>query len=360
MEFSQVANLYKDLSADNYCFFYRGVFSDEITNYLFNISENKLNDTKEEKKVRKKVNFLMIECIQNIERHGIQNAIEEDESLGYFSLRSRRDCFYLTSSNVISNDKVKGLTKNLNQINELSKTELKELYKVVLGGGALSEKGGAGLGIIEMARKSGNKLKYAFEQVDDQWSYFYLQISLSAIKDREAEELDISDSIRYHKALLAEDASFLYYGNFSNETIKPIARTLEQNIAPAKNSGHAEIMFHVLVELMQNIAKYSMDMDNGKEGIFVICKTEDDYEITAGNYILKDQRQPLETLLNEVNSHSSEELDELYKKELLNDEDHSKSAGIGYIDIARTIKKPLTFEFKPNSNKDLYMVQVMV
>ena len=37
-----------------------------------------------------------------------------------------------------------------------------------------SKKGGAGLGLIEMAKKTGNKLDYDFITLDDEFSYFIL------------------------------------------------------------------------------------------------------------------------------------------------------------------------------------------
>ena len=37
-----------------------------------------------------------------------------------------------------------------------------------------SDKGGAGLGLIEMAKKTGNKLDYDFVSLDNDYSYFIL------------------------------------------------------------------------------------------------------------------------------------------------------------------------------------------
>jgi hypothetical protein len=44
----------------------------------------------------------------------------------------------------------------------------------MLSNSEFSSKGGAGLGLIEMAKKTGNKLDYDFLQFDSEHSYFIL------------------------------------------------------------------------------------------------------------------------------------------------------------------------------------------
>ena len=43
----------------------------------------------------------------------------------------------------------------------------------------MSAKGGGGLGMIDIARKSGKKLDYKFDPVDDQFSFFSLNIKVA-------------------------------------------------------------------------------------------------------------------------------------------------------------------------------------
>jgi hypothetical protein len=358
MDFMLLASLYKDLSTDNFCFFYRGEFSDQITAQLFAISDSKFSDTKEMTSVRKKVNFLMVECIQNIERHGIADP-NYDPSLGYFSLRSRDNSFYLTSANIIATRVIESLQKTLDHVNELSEDELKQLYLQVLGQGELSEKGGAGLGIIEMARKSGNKLDYEFLPLNDEFSYFYLQLAISSVKGESVEPLPIRDALMYHRVLLDHNIQFLYYGHFNNETIKPIAYTLEQNLSISGNSEKSRLLFHVLIELMQNVAKYSIQEEENRHGMFAITMTEEQFSILSANLVNDDNRERLTDILDRVNQSSKGQLDELYRSELLN-EDELTSAGIGFIDIARNTGKPIGYTFSPVGDDVLYQVKVEV
>jgi hypothetical protein len=50
------------------------------------------------------------------------------------------------------------------------------MYKFILNHQKLSAKGGGGLGLVDIARKSGNKLEYEFFIYDDNYSFFNLTI----------------------------------------------------------------------------------------------------------------------------------------------------------------------------------------
>ena len=87
--------------------------------------------------------------------------------------------YIITTGNPIGNDKVPGLNGKLEQINGLDKEGLKALYKDIIKNGDLSDKGGAGLGFVDMARKSGQKLEFDFEKINDKVSFFSLKTTIS-------------------------------------------------------------------------------------------------------------------------------------------------------------------------------------
>ena len=51
------------------------------------------------------------------------------------------------------------------------------------GGAGLTHKGGAGLGFVDMARKSGQKLHFDFEPIDEHFSFFSLKTIISRNKE---------------------------------------------------------------------------------------------------------------------------------------------------------------------------------
>jgi hypothetical protein len=57
--------------------------------------------------------------------------------------------------------------------------ELKDMYKFILNHQRLSEKGGGGLGLVDIARKTGNALDYKFHEYDKEYSFFNLDVYIN-------------------------------------------------------------------------------------------------------------------------------------------------------------------------------------
>jgi len=87
--------------------------------------------------------------------------------------------YSIITGNYILTSNVENLKVKLDRINEMTKEELKEYYKEILNNDTFSEKGGGGLGMIDIARKSGQKLNYNFMVADDKYSFFSLNIKIS-------------------------------------------------------------------------------------------------------------------------------------------------------------------------------------
>ena len=56
------------------------------------------------------------------------------------------------------------------------------MYRKQIREGKLSDKGGAGLGLIDIARKIGEPLNYQFLQLDEANYFFILKVEINAKK----------------------------------------------------------------------------------------------------------------------------------------------------------------------------------
>jgi hypothetical protein len=86
--------------------------------------------------------------------------------------------YSIITGNYVLTDNVEALKARLEEINNMTAEEVKSLYKSVLADGQRSSKGGGGLGIIDIARKSGEKLDYGFIPFDDGSSFFSLNVKV--------------------------------------------------------------------------------------------------------------------------------------------------------------------------------------
>lgn len=180
-----IYDLHKTMLRQNLLLVYEGEFTQEITKSVLAMAERNMDSFGEESTVKRKVFNVMVECLQNICKHAENldvNDIEKSNN-AIFMIGKHENEYIITSGNAIVKDKVAGLTMRLEQINSLDKEGLKELYKEVIKHGSLSDKGGAGLGFIDMARKSGHKLMFDFEPVNDSLSFFSLKTTISRVNN---------------------------------------------------------------------------------------------------------------------------------------------------------------------------------
>ena len=114
----------------------------------------------------------MVECIQNIVKHSGDCTVENGNML----IISQKEAeYHVITGNHMEQGEVCKLKDTLDYINSLSKDRLREHYIQTLKNGQISERGGAGLGFIDMVRKTGNKLSYDFKNISGDKSFFTLK-----------------------------------------------------------------------------------------------------------------------------------------------------------------------------------------
>jgi hypothetical protein len=171
-----IYNLHQLMVTNKIILVYEGEFTQEITKSVLAMAERNMESTGEEETIKRKVFNVMVECLQNICKHSDENPeIYNDNEGAIFMIGNDKNAYTIISGNPILNENIGTLKERLEQINSLDKDGLKSLYKEIITTGNLSEKGGAGLGFVDMARKSGNKLEFSFDAIDGNHSFFSLR-----------------------------------------------------------------------------------------------------------------------------------------------------------------------------------------
>jgi len=175
-----IYTFYNTMVASNVKLVYEGEITHQITKALTALAESQMISDDESIVTQKKVFHVIVECLQNITKHA--DAIPDDDAKtgkGIFVILKEVDNYVISSGNIIENSKVFALKILLESINNNDKDGLKELYKTQIKEGRISEKGGAGLGLIDMARKSGNKLEFSMMEINSEFSFFILTAKIS-------------------------------------------------------------------------------------------------------------------------------------------------------------------------------------
>ena len=87
--------------------------------------------------------------------------------------------YSLTTGNLILNSQVDHLKEKIDMINKYDKKGLKEFFVKSLSGQTIKSDSTGNMGLIDMARKSGSKLDYQFEQVNELYSYYIVTVKIS-------------------------------------------------------------------------------------------------------------------------------------------------------------------------------------
>lgn len=348
-------DFYKKLIDDRFSFLYMGKFDDELTATLMRVNDAGFQNPK---KGNKRVSFLIAECFQNIVRHAENPEIfhETNAKPKMLLLRSLQGSFYITTSNLINNNKKDKLTDRLDSLKKLSQDELKTLYREVLANDGYTEKGGGGLGLIEMARKSKNPLVFDFDFINSYLSNFFLQLKLN--ENKEEESGDILSNLPINEAKLLYDEMYdnnvimIRKGEFSQSSIIPIFELIENSFnIENESTEYKKKALYLLIELLQNISKHGTSINNVKEGIFIILKDNKSYSICTGNFIFNEDVEKINDNLGDIVKADGATLKKMYKAKLLSHPDSEESAGTGLIEICRYTAGKLKYDIQPVDEK---------
>lgn len=177
-----VLNVYDEMSENGINIVYLGEFHHQITKMFTSMAEEDMDRKDEEKSIIRKVYAVMVETLQNMAKHSDEITDKYNIGKGLFMIGKKDGTYYIITSNKVTNEKKMDLEKAVEQVNGATKEELKEMYRRQITEGTLSEKGGAGLGLIEIARKTRNKLVYQFLPFDANTQFFLLKVEINAKK----------------------------------------------------------------------------------------------------------------------------------------------------------------------------------
>lgn len=343
-------NVYKMLAKDSFVLLYMGVFDDELTSILMDINDASKFEIKSS---RKKISFLIAECFQNIVRHSDE---EDKASIGFklpemFLLRNRKTMHHLVTTNIVKNqDKIK-LTQSIDHLKTLSKAELKALYLEVFTNDSHTERGGAGLGLIEMARKSGTAPTYKFEALGNNFSNFFFQVNVlpqDAPEVISEKETSLDPAIAIYDKMTEQKIVLLQKGDFSKEAIMPLIQLFENNLAlKSEDVVVMKKVITLLVEMLENIHDHAKEMNGFREGIFYVAeKAPGQYEVNTGNFIPVSQSILLKERLDLLSNTNGNKKAKKSRTSKLSDGDKYQP-GVGLAEICKNSSGKLIYEFRP-------------
>ncbi len=169
---------YSEKIDEDSIFDYMGKIEDDNVTEILMCIEQILKAKDESPKVFRKIFNILVELVQNLYHHGeVPSDFDVSyKKFGVLILRDEGTQYRICAGNFIKIDGLRVIRDRIDQINTLSSTETQSLYRIILGNEEFSEKGGGGLGMVDIARKSGNNMEYQFYDYNP--NYLFLAIDV--------------------------------------------------------------------------------------------------------------------------------------------------------------------------------------
>lgn len=176
-----IYDIFKKLDERNILLSFKGTVTSDLLTTILSIMESKMDSYEEKPKVKKKVFNVLVECLQNLYHHvekDSDGSVSNQDSSSLLMISKSDNDYKVMTGNNMETSQVEKLKNKLELVNSMDKLELKAYYKEMLSKGVRSDKGTAGLGMIDIARKSGQKLEFNFEAINDKLTFFSLIVKV--------------------------------------------------------------------------------------------------------------------------------------------------------------------------------------
>ncbi len=336
-------------------FAYAGPLTHNIMLGLLSMTEKNLEVEESDQSLRNKMFRVMVECIQNITLTSSRAALDKSPLL---IIGREPGGYKLYIGNFIPTEQVYGIKSSLLKINMMSKEELKEFSMMIIREHNLLSSQDASLGLIDIAKQTGNQLDFEFEPLSDDTYFFAFEVSIRNQEepgpadrpDRETREhFNLLD---FYNFLAMSDIVLIYEGRFSQDVTKSMLGFMEKKlISEEVEDALRRKVFNVTVEILQNLSKHqNPDITTGSSlpSSFIIGHSNQEFVLVSGNPIPNDKIPPLRKRIDHINSLDQEGLKMMYKEiRLKGSFSEVGGAGIGLVDIARKSKNQIGYRFTP-------------
>lgn len=186
---SQLMDMRAMLHSQGVIFAYSGYVTEPVLSGVGEALKQKLTIDDADTKTLRSVFAVFVEQMQNIIRYSAEKArsspppAADDRALreiryGILTIGKEGTDYVVCAGNLIERSDVERLRAKLTRIRDMSKDELKALYKEQLRAEPEQGSKGAGLGFMEIARRASKPIEFDFTDVDANHSFFALKATI--------------------------------------------------------------------------------------------------------------------------------------------------------------------------------------
>ncbi len=164
-------------------FSYSGTVSQAILSSMRETIENEFRHNEIDTNTIQNISAIFTEQMHNIMSYSKERIHKGDNrfespGISVIGFDTQYQKYFVSSANVMDNADKQKLIDKLQKINTLGKLELRQYYRELRRNGREKHTRGAGLGFLEMAKKSSESLEYNITKIDNERSFFEIKVIL--------------------------------------------------------------------------------------------------------------------------------------------------------------------------------------
>ena len=162
-------------TATHLVFEHAGRLGDDAIQRLLDVTEQNSLAAGDPVPIRKRLFSVLVEGLENIQKH----AMEDHQDTATAALVRCAEGYTLLLGNAMPLIMATILEQRVELLNEMSELELKEYYLKVLSNDGRTNHGGAGLGLLTMARRSTRPIVFLRTTLDATTAFAVLQLKIA-------------------------------------------------------------------------------------------------------------------------------------------------------------------------------------
>lgn len=343
--------VYEDLAGHRLAFIYSGSFPDEHTAGLITLGEEIVAMRAPEKGSRNKLAFVLVEAYQNIVRHraGIPEDLSRTSGRCLFMIMDGQDHQEVVALDPVPKEEVPALDHQLGALRDKGPAQLKEMFLGRLRNEQRSARGGAGLGLIEMSRRSGNRLEHAFMPLDEGHDMFLLRARLgNGLPDT----MDHGDVERMHEAVVEQDIVLLCKGRLTAAIQELLLHMLDKEVR--QDGGDHDAMAKVYLA-----ANVLLGMFGGTERspLLALCRRQDHHALMLCAPMTDDQASSMGMDLDTYSGMKPSELQRIYRNAVLQ-RGELPPRTLSLLELVRSAREPVRWDVLGPEGSRMMLIDV--
>jgi hypothetical protein len=170
---------YNEMNAARILMTFKGAISQELLVELGSLVRNQLHD---DDKIQR-IFAVFVEMAQNILHYSAEKDVLQhsgrEVGVGVIVISELEGVYSISSGNAALKSDAEKLGEQCGYLNTLGKDELKKLYQERRKQEPPPNSKGAGLGLIDMARKSDKPFEFYVQPLNEELSFFILNVTIS-------------------------------------------------------------------------------------------------------------------------------------------------------------------------------------